>query len=189
MDTLSLAFTTQTNACAGPTDAKSAGGVSCACTKLVAKAAFVATLVAVTRAAVRVDVEVAAGRSRGRGSRARWRHHHRRHPTPAIVIASASPTTAPRPPWAPPSLCSRERGRHSANSCILSCAIAPPTGARPSEGRDSSAIACVSARRAPQGARPRARTHIAHRVPTPGTPGRPRTACVARNGEARRASW
>eukprot|EP00955_Chlamydomonas_euryale_P037441 350763-Chlamydomonas_euryale.AAC.1 len=34
MDTLRLAFTTHTNACAGPTDAQSAGGVSCACTKL-----------------------------------------------------------------------------------------------------------------------------------------------------------
>eukprot|EP00955_Chlamydomonas_euryale_P012918 139502-Chlamydomonas_euryale.AAC.1 len=34
MDTLSLAFTTHTNACADPTDAKSAGGVLCACTKL-----------------------------------------------------------------------------------------------------------------------------------------------------------
>eukprot|EP00955_Chlamydomonas_euryale_P062686 358445-Chlamydomonas_euryale.AAC.39 len=34
MDTLSLAFTTHTNECAGPTDAKSAGCVSCACTKL-----------------------------------------------------------------------------------------------------------------------------------------------------------
>eukprot|EP00955_Chlamydomonas_euryale_P009323 100046-Chlamydomonas_euryale.AAC.1 len=34
MDTLSLALPTHTNACAGPTDAKFTGGVSCACTKL-----------------------------------------------------------------------------------------------------------------------------------------------------------